>query len=323
MFAFLGTKWGDPTIGTPSGTINWDADLSGLDTAPGATTSGLETSLDNAFDRWEQAASVNFSEGGSIDVNIISDSFSMDGDPFNNGAAATASWSSFNGVTQSGTITFNSDLDWAPTGFGGVDFYAVALHEIGHILGLAHPSEADIFPDEIMNPVVRTNELGDGDTEGIQTLYGTDAGDDPAPDPDPGGGDDSRGAGGDGGGGGGGAGIGLVAGLLALILGIFTGGAGAAVALAAAKVADEEDTEDEDTTDDPADTSLALHGTGCTCSACAFAGHNHVHDVVTLDDGTIVSSHVTFVDLPLVDFDIDSFDQGSMEEDVEEDFFIV
>ena len=135
---------------------------------------------------------------------------------------------------------------FARLGYGGgaLDFFAVALHEIGHILGLNHVNDTS----EIMNPYISTDELGDGDISGVQYLYGSGgaevlpAEDPPAEDP-PGDTPPSD----DGGGGGAGALVGLLAALFALLFGGF---GGAAVAVAAVREAPEGDDDDEVADDD-------------------------------------------------------------------------
>jgi hypothetical protein len=58
-----------------------------------------------------------------------------------------------------------------------VDMQSLALHELGHLLGLAHISE-DVDSLSIMNPALfigeglATRELSPGDIERIQTVYG-------------------------------------------------------------------------------------------------------------------------------------------------------
>ena len=288
MFELLDIKWGNPTIGTPSGTINWEDDLSGLPTSSGSSTGQLIAALGNAFASWESVAAIDFAEGGAIDLRITYASFSTDGYSGNDGAAATASWSG-TGQPSNAQIEFNSDLTWAPYGGGGIDFYAVALHEIGHIIGLDHVNDTS----EIMNPIISTDVLGDGDIAGARYLYGTDGGD------VPGTGVSGGGGGGDGGGGGGGGAIGLVVGLLALIFGMFSGGAGAAAVVAAGRVASE--------TDDDGSNDVANND----------QQYDDDYDIAA--DGTV--THVTFLpDLPMIDFGPPpNYDN---EDEFEDSFFI-
>lgn len=52
----------------------------------------------------------------------------------------------------------------------GVDFYSVAIHEMGHSLGLGHSSE----PNSIMNPYYtgpQPQDIGYDDILGMHSLY--------------------------------------------------------------------------------------------------------------------------------------------------------
>lgn len=235
-------KWGDPVYGQPSGTVTWSADyVSELGIAAGFNSTDINAALSAAFDRWESVAAIDFqyvATGG--DVTVIAGSL---------GAAAGTAYYTFGsnpGLSEifSGEITFNSDLTWSPYGgSGGVDFHAVALHEIGHIIGLDHVNDVS----EIMNPVIYGDDLGDGDIAGARFIYGTDSGDTPSAPNSPG-----LSTGGGSGSSGGGA-IGLVVGLLALIVSLLGGGAGAAVAIAAGHAPD-------GTGDDLADADMGHEG---------------------------------------------------------------
>lgn len=239
-------KWGEPTLGTSSGTVTWAADYTdGLTMAAGFDSADFDTALSDAFNAWEVVASVDFemvSWGSEPDITLATGALS-------GGAAGTAqiTFGGNAGLSEifSGAITFADNLTWSPYGgSGGVDFYAVALHEIGHVIGLEHVDDRS----EIMNPVIFADNLGDGDIAGAQFLYGTDSGDaetppvsapdDPAPEPLA-----VEATGGDGGGGGA---IGLLLGLIAALIGIFVGGgSGAGIALVAGHVPDEDEDDEE------------------------------------------------------------------------------
>lgn len=241
-YALTGYKWGSTTEGTSSGVITWSADfVTELDHNGSYTDAQFEFQLQAAFDSWEEVASVDFQmveadasvQVGAADLDYLgTDAVGV--------AFTSYSFASDLNIATSATIDFDTTgTTWSPEGASGtVDFFAVALHEIGHVLGLAHPVPDD--ETEIMNRYVATDELGDGDIAGIQRLYGTDAADESPP-------SDSGGeTTGDGGGGGGGA----ILGLLALVFGLLFGGVGAGAVLAAGRMTD---TDEDD--DDPEDES--------------------------------------------------------------------
>lgn len=236
-------KWGSATLGTPSGEITWTSSItSGLDYNTSLyNQSDFDDALQDAFDRWESVAAIDFTYTASADVDVDVTMGSLGGS-----TVGLASFSYFDtsplDTIFDASVTLDSDETWAPNGGGALDFFAVALHEIGHILGLGHVDDTS----EIMNPFISTDVLGDGDISGVQFLYGNGgaeeppAEDPPAEDPAPSSG---------GGGGGGGALVGLLAAILALIFGGF---GGAAVAVAAARAAPEGDDEDDELVDEGA-----------------------------------------------------------------------
>lgn len=232
MYQLNDVKWGAPTYGTPSGTINWSADLGGLTTTAGVTEADLDAALQSAFDAWEAVADIDFeqvSTGGQVSVSYDAMGYS----PGGANIAGTATWGpSISGVLNSlsvGLIEFNSDLTWSDYGSGGFDFFAIALHEIGHIVGLGHVPDTT----QIMSDVVVADNLGSGDIDGAQFIYGA------------GGATSATPVSGGGGGGGGGA-IALLLGLLALVAGLFTGGGGGLVAMAAGRAFGPDDDPDGD-----------------------------------------------------------------------------
>ena len=269
MFELLEVKWGPATYGTPSGTINWSADLGSLTTSAGVTENDLDAALQSAFDAWEAVAAIDFekvSTGGQVTVG----SDAMGYNPGGTNTAGIASWGpDISGTLNSlsiGLIEFNEDLTWSDFGFGGFDFFAIALHEIGHVIGLGHVPDTS----QIMSDLVVAKNLGSGDIDGAEFIYGTGPGTSGTP------------LGGGGGGGGGGGAIGLLLGLLALLAGLFSGGGGGLVAMAAASHAN-------DPGDDPGEGNamddLPLMPVEDLESDFLFSHAVHAQDPVPVGDG--------------------------------------
>ncbi|VDN07775.1 unnamed protein product [Thelazia callipaeda] len=78
------------------------------------------------------------------------------------------------GYPTDGIIHFDGSEFWSIDGRYGLDLRYVALHEIGHALGLRHSND----PKAIMNPYYNDQmkndlELGEDDIFAIRKLYGT------------------------------------------------------------------------------------------------------------------------------------------------------
>jgi hypothetical protein len=72
-----------------------------------------------------------------------------------------------------GDVHFDDAETWMEGSTGGIDLLSVAIHELGHALGLRHSTD----PNAIMFPTYSgpRHDLGEDDIAGIQSIYGKQA----------------------------------------------------------------------------------------------------------------------------------------------------
>ena len=133
-----------------------------------------------AFGRWAEVTELNFTNIESFTTSDITIGFYTgdhgDGEPFDGVLGTLAHAFS----PPSGKFHLDADENWVVSGdldsflsvTAAVDLESVAVHEIGHLLGLGHSS----VEESIMYPTITTGkrkvDLTNDDVEGIQYLYG-------------------------------------------------------------------------------------------------------------------------------------------------------
>ncbi len=171
-YQLSGYKWGPNAYGTIGDTIYWNASITsglGYDTNL-YSQSQFDTALAGAFQAWEDISQLDFEYTASAAASDIDIWMEFLAGPTIGAATISFFPDTPFGQIVSGEIRLDSSEQWAPVGETDLNFYAVALHEIGHVIGLEHVPDAS----EIMNASVSVSalDLGDGDILGTRVLYG-------------------------------------------------------------------------------------------------------------------------------------------------------
>jgi hypothetical protein len=170
-YSLLGYKYGaSQTAGSAGGLLTWAIDS----TVPASFVAVLTA----AFNDWSGHANIQFRQVSSTASATITFTLAaIDGLNNTLGYGGSSYYLGSGGINQaySGSVTFDSAENWHVSGSnvvsdGGVNLFQVALHEIGHVLGLDHYNSANA----VMNAMLKTSviDLTTSDIDGIQYLYG-------------------------------------------------------------------------------------------------------------------------------------------------------
>ncbi|KAK1119248.1 hypothetical protein K0M31_013438 [Melipona bicolor] len=145
---------------------------SGLDTA------GVRFELSKALDLWARNSKLTFQEVNSDRADILvyfHRGYHGDGYPFD-GKGQILAHAFFPGRDRGGDVHFDEEEVWLlqddNTNEEGTSLFAVAAHEFGHSLGLAHSSVSGALMYPWYQGLSSNYELPDDDRLGIQQMYG-------------------------------------------------------------------------------------------------------------------------------------------------------
>lgn len=182
-------KWGEPVFGTPGGLVTWSIipggpGIGGFPYIPldSFLPPGYESELQWAFAQWSAVANIQFQEvsdnGASVATSPDAGVIRFAGIELPIGAGILAQTAGPIGTfyeSQFGfcsTTRFTSNVLWSYSDGGpGYNFDRVALHEIGHLLGLGHeqdvPSIMNVYYSESLPLGLQADDIA-----GAQFIYG-------------------------------------------------------------------------------------------------------------------------------------------------------
>ena len=154
-FSLEGAKWGSSELGTAGGTVTWAVDDS-------ISQTDLQ-SINAAFAEWSKVADIQFQEVSSTaNADIDFSNTAIDGA---SNVLGVTGFSFSGGQLQHADVQFDSGDN-----LSGSDFSLVAIHEIGHAIGLGHYNDDDAVMNSFAN--FDLTGLEQSDIDGIVALYG-------------------------------------------------------------------------------------------------------------------------------------------------------
>ena len=170
-FVTVGAKWG-----TNSLTYKF------LNTTPDLQPNRQQEIITEAFGRWAAVSALEFPQIQATETSDLAIAFHRgshgDGYPFDDAGGPDGNTLAHGffpppqGGQWAGTLHFDEFETWKDQpGGSGTRLYNVALHEIGHVLGLDHSQDANAIMYAYYSE--DRNDLRADDIAGIQSLYGS------------------------------------------------------------------------------------------------------------------------------------------------------
>ena len=160
-----GPKWGAAGLGSAGGVVTWAIDAS--------VPSTFLSDLSSAFADWATYANIQFQQVASTAAAQIDFSLGrIDG--IDNILGETNYLFSGSQFT-SAAVEFDNGEGWHLAGNKivsnhGVNLFVLALHEIGHAIGLDHYNAAPTIMNAVLAPGV--TDLRQSDIDGVEAIYG-------------------------------------------------------------------------------------------------------------------------------------------------------
>jgi hypothetical protein len=167
-YVLEGPRWGTGAVGTGGGTVSWAVDST--------VSGGFTSQIGAAFADWTSRANIAFKQVASTASAQIT--FSLKPIDGLNKVLGTTDYTYSGQRMLSAAVTLDSGEGWHASGNqivsnDAVNFFVVAVHEIGHALGLDHYNSGQAVMNAIIDRSV--TDLTGSDIAGIQALYGAPA----------------------------------------------------------------------------------------------------------------------------------------------------